>query len=476
MAVDRADHADHAHAVLPLTLERQALEPVPDRQRHGRPGDGGWLWFAANLGLPPWSLGVLAVGLGLSPLAALAAVLVGNLVGAGLMAAVAMLGPESGLPAIVLTRTPFGAALNRLPSALNALSCLGWYAVNAVLGGEALALLAHVPLVWGLALLTVALAAVAAVGHDLVHRLERFAAYALAALFLFTGVRLFAAHAGPFAHSAATPGAGAGMFLLAVAIVASYLFSWAPYATDYARYLPAGVGRRPVFAATFLGAFASSAGVEVLGVLTALAVGSQGSPVAVLVRAMGAFAAPALAAVVLGTVTANALNVYTGGLSSLSAGLRLGRPAAAAAFALVGGAAAYVGAHGFDADYENFLLLISYWVAPWIGVVLALALGRGRAGAGALGRGALAGPAEAGTRRRLFTAFVAGLVATVPFMNQALYEGPVARLLGGGDVGYWAGLLVAFALARWAVRPRATAAATQDGDELTTAADSTDLA
>lgn len=434
--------------------ERQALAPVPDDSRAGRPQDGGWLWFAANLGLPPWSLGVLALALGMSGPQALVAIAVGNLVGAALLAATASLGPESGLPAIALGQSLFGALANRLPSLLNALSCLGWYAVNAVLGGEALSRLVGLPLVWGLGLLTAVLALVAAVGHDLVHRLERLSAYALAVLFLFTGARLLVLHGGLAARLAtgATPaGASLGTFLLAVAIIASYLFSWAPYATDYARYLPRATARRAVFRPAFWGSFAATSGVEVLGLLTALGVGTAGSPVAVLARAMGAWAAPAMAAAVLGTVTANALNVYTGGLSSLSAGIRLGRPAVAALFALAGGAAAYIGARGFYAGYESFLLLISYWVAAWVGVILAAALRRGGAAAwSGLGRT---------VRFRLFGAFLAGLAATVPFMNQALFEGPVARLLGGGDLGYWAGLIVAFALARVALgRAAATTA------------------
>lgn len=445
--------------------EQQALDPVPERLRRGRPQDGGWLWFAANLGLPPWSLGVLALALGMSGPQAIAAIVVGNLVGAALVAATACLGPETGLPAIALGRSLFGAASNRLPSLFNALSCLGWYAVNAVLGGEALARLLGLPLVWGLALLTVVLAAVAAVGHDLVHRVERLSAYALAVLFLFTGIRLVALH-GALADRLAgvgAPAAGAalGTFLLAVAIIASYLFSWAPYATDYARYLPATTPRRSVFRPTFWGSFAATTAVEVLGLLTALAVGTGTSPVAVLARAMGSWAAPAMAATVLGTVTANALNVYTGGLSVLSAGIRLGRPATAALFAVAGGVFAYVGARGFYLGYENFLLLISYWVAAWVGVILARAIGRD----GAAPWSTLA-PA---VRWRLFGAFLVGLAATVPFMDQTLYEGPVARLLGGGDIGYWAGLIVAFALARLALgrsRGRATNGETGGGAEV----------
>jgi len=444
-----------------MAIEQQALDPVPSDRRYGRARDGGWLWFAANLGLPPWSLGVLALALGMTARQSLAAIVVGNLIGAALVAATASLGPESGTPAIALGRRLFGENANRLPSLFNALSCLGWYAVNAVLGGEALSALLGLPLVVGLVLLTVALAIVAAIGHDLVHRLERVSAYALAALFLLTGIRLVVGHTALLGHAAGTagPGAGFGTVLLAIAIIASYLFSWAPYATDYARYLPTQTPRRAVFSPTFWGSFVATTGIELLGLLTALVVGTSGSPVSVLSRAMGAWAAPALAAAVLGTLTANALNVYTGGLSSLSVGLRLSRPVVAAVFAVLGGIAAYLGSRGFYQGYENFLLLISYWVAAWVGVILAGAWNRSGA--------PTADAVSPRVRLWLFGAFLAGMAATIPCMDQSLFEGPVARWLGGGDLGYWAGLLVAFGLARLALAsahtglPHAVPAATR---------------
>jgi NCS1 family nucleobase:cation symporter-1 len=421
------------------SLETWALEEVPAERRHGRPQDAGWLWFAANLGLPPWSLGVLALALGLSPWQAVLAVLVANVVGALLLSWVSALGPEAGIPAIALGRRTLGPVFNRIPSLLNAVSCLGWYAVNAVLGGEALARLTHLPLPLSLAVLTAGIALTAMYGHDAVHRAERWIGYALGALFLLSGVRL--ALGGPSAHGAlAHTAGGVGTFLLVVAIVASYLFSWAPYATDYTRYLPHRFPRGEVARSTFWGSLVATAGVELLGVWTGVVAGVAGSPVDVLTRAMGPWAPLALAAVVLGTVTANSLNVYTGSMSSLSVGLPLSRPWAAVAFGLLGGAAAYVGASGFNVGYENFLLLLSYWVAPWIGLTLAWAWHHRP-------QERLPGTAR-GVQPWLFLSFLAGLVATVPFMNQALYEGPVARLMGGGDVGYWVGLVVAFAFAR----------------------------
>src|SRR5438876_16847 len=46
-----------------------------------------------------------------------------------------------------------------------------------------------------------------------------------------------------------------GLFVLMTTAVASYVFSWSPYASDYARYLPATTSMWAVFWAVFAGSF-----------------------------------------------------------------------------------------------------------------------------------------------------------------------------------------------------------------------------
>jgi NCS1 family nucleobase:cation symporter-1 len=415
-------------------VERRALEPISPDLRHGSVRRVGVLWAAANLGLPPWALGVLAIGLGLSAQAAIASVVIGNVIGAVLLAIVSALGPAHGKPAIVLTEPLLGRWGNRLPAILNAVSCLGWYAVNAVLGAQALAALLGTSFLAALVLITLVLLVVAFVGHELVHTVEAVAGAALVVLFLIMAGRFLTSRV-PVSH---VPPFSGGMFLLSIAIVASYLFSWAPYATDYSRYLPESTPRSRVFWATLWGAWGATTGVELLGVLAALLAGTNGSPTDVLVRAMGPLAAPALVAVVLGTVTANALNAYTGTLSSLAFGLRVSRPVMALVFGILGGVLSYVGAHGFSTNYENFLLLLSYWVAPWIGILAAATYLPPR----------MTRELASSEQGRLLILFIFAILAAIPFMDQTLFEGPVARLLGGGDIGYWIGLVVAFLVAR----------------------------
>jgi NCS1 family nucleobase:cation symporter-1 len=425
-------------AAQPLA-ELLGIEPVPDAARHGSPRQLFHLWWAANLGIPPFLVGVLGPLLGLSLLETLAAVLLGNVVASLMLAATAVTGTGQGLAQLPLSRAVFGRRGNYLPAALNFLSSLGWYTVNTFVGGGALAVLLRVPLTAGIGVVAVAQAVLAYLGYDVIHGFERVMAYVQAALFLALSIAAMT-HLGQVPH---VGGTGYGPFLLELAAVASYSFSWAPYASDYARYLPPDTDPRAVFASVFWGSFLSCLWVEAIGGLAgALGLGAL-SPVGIVRRLMGPHLAVwAELAIVFGTLTANALNSYTCTLSLLTLDLRALRPYAAAGLAVLGGIIAVLSSSHFMGDYQNFLLLLSYWIAPWIAVTLVAHFVFRRI------------TTEAATRapRVVWTAlasFLAGIAVTIPFMNTTLFEGPLARRLDNGDISYYLGFLVAGALFWW---------------------------
>jgi NCS1 family nucleobase:cation symporter-1 len=86
----------------------------------------------------------------------------------------------------------------------------------------------------------------------------------------------------------------------------------------------------------------------------------------------------ALLCIAIGAVAANAINIYSGTMSLVSLGIReMGltlRQRRAALAILVGVIGFALGVY-FQAQvapgskYETFLLLISYWIAPWLAVV-----------------------------------------------------------------------------------------------------------
>jgi NCS1 family nucleobase:cation symporter-1 len=70
-----------------------------------------------------------------------------------------------------------------------------------------------------------------------------------------------------------------------------------------------------------------------------------------------------LLAIALGAICANALNVYSGSMSFLALGFKLPLTLWRAIVAIVFGDAGQ--------RYNNFLLVIAYWIVPWLGVFFA---------------------------------------------------------------------------------------------------------
>ncbi len=118
---------------------------------------------------------------------------------------------------------------------------------------------------------TVAALVVALVGYDLIHRFERYLAYGFIAIFgVFTVGVLATLHfpAGSMNLSDFhwTP------FLAQFGIVAGYQISWAPYVSDYSRYLPPDVTMRRTFQWTYWGSALGAIWLMCLGTVLAASI------------------------------------------------------------------------------------------------------------------------------------------------------------------------------------------------------------
>lgn len=409
--------------------ETLGIEPVPPDARHGRPRQLFSLWFSANLGMPAWLVGVLGPILGLSWGATVIAILVGNSLASLLLGLTAAAGSGQGLAQLPLARAIFGRRGNYVPALLNTLSSLGWYTVNTAVGGAALAQVLGWSLAPAMATIATGQILIGYLGYDTIHRVEKGMAWIQAILFvaMMVAAMHLVGHVPTVAHFKM------GIFLLEIAAVASYSFSWAPYASDYARYLPVDTRASAVFWHTYAGSWLSSVWVETLGALVGAMGWGNGTPVQMVSHLMGRWKLGADWAIVFGTITANALNGYTATLSMLTLDVKVARTYGAVGLGLLGAVLAYWASSHLMTSYENFLLLISYWVAPWIGIVLV-----GRWGLGQLTRDrALSAPA---VYWKALTVFVVSIALVVPFMSTTLWTGPVAKSLHGGDIGYYVGI------------------------------------
>ncbi|MDA4126320.1 MAG: cytosine permease [Thaumarchaeota archaeon] len=438
----------------PVEVEQAGIEHIPEDQRHGAPGRVFTLWFAANLTVADYVIGVLTVQVfGLTVLQALPVLAVGNLLAGLALGLSAAMGPKLGFPQMLSSRSSFGRRGNYLFGGLNWISTVGWFTVNTILGVEAAQTVFPGLNFYAVATALVAVQIIVAVyGHDFIQLFEKAMSVLLALLFfgifLLTLPRLNEALSFvPSGGSAAAPSLGALGVVLAVSF--SYLMSWSPYASDYTRYLPSSASGRKVALYALAGGAGASFAVEVIGAL----VGSLTSGLGFggLYGLAGLFGPVAILAIILGAMAANALNIYTNSLSALVLDVKTKRWVAVVVGGLVGLALSFAGQVNFELNFENFLLVLDYWIMPWLGIVLVdYYLSR---------RTTVQSSAEAGSLdARALAAYLVAVVLSVPFMVPALRLGfpfgALAYLFGGADFSYFVSFFVAAGLTYLLRRPR----------------------
>ena len=120
---------------------------------------------------------------------------------------------------------------------------------------------------------------------------------------------------------------------------------------------------------------------------------------------------------------------------------RLRRWQAAIVVGTLGGLLAIGGSNPSQAaaQYSNFLLLLSYWIGPWVAVVLVDWFFKHR------GSYELRALYDQSTRMRVGTiAWLVGLGVSIPFMNQSWFVGPIPSAHPQlGDVSYLVSFVVA---------------------------------
>jgi NCS1 family nucleobase:cation symporter-1 len=429
-----------------IAVEPGGAEMVPQRDRHGSPVQLLWTWLSPNLEFATVFIGVLATGIvGLSFTQAFFAILLGTGLGSFTHAVLSARGPQYGVPQMVLSRIAFGWWGNALPAGLNAVVAgIGWFAVNSVSGALALNSLTDLPSWLCLLIVVVLQIAIAFFGHNLVQAFERYAAPVLGIIFAIACVMTFV----KADYSVGGSGAGIGGFLVIVGATFGYAAGWNPYGADYTRYLPADTPKVKVGLFAGLGVFLSCMVLELAGAAsTSIVTGAGLNPTTAFTSHLGAVVGDlTLLAIALGAIAANAINIYSGALSFTAMGFRIplkaARAVTAVGFGVIGLVLAWSALDDAGARYENFLLVISYWIGPWLGVYFTdQYLRRGHRVDGFL----------FDTRHNPYAGWVSMLVGIVIavwlFSNESYYVGVVpSHVPEVGDITFFVGFLVAAGL------------------------------
>ncbi len=440
-----AAYGDHV-----LAVEPTGAEPVPAEARHGSALQLLWTWTSPNMEFATVFIGVLAVGVfGLGFWPAVLALVLGTGLGTAALAFLGLAGPRFGVPQMVAGRSAFGFRGNVLPAGLNALTAgIGWFAVNSVSAAYALNTLLDWPLLLCLFIVVVLQVSIAYFGHNFIHTAERYVFPVLTVIFIGASIVILTK-----SHPSAATGAHAfpGAFWLTAGAAFGYAAGWTPYSSDYTRYLPKGTAKWQVALWPGLGVFLSCVGLGIVGAASATVAIPADTAGKLSLTAAFTYSLPTwlanftLLAIAIGGIAANALNIYSGALSFVAMGIKLPaavrRATVALFFGVAGTAVAWSGLDDSAGKYENFLLVITYWIGPWLAVVFAdRLLRRGQSDA-------LIGGLLQDTGYRLWAgplAMAAGTGLGVwLFSNQTEYVGVVPRHVPGiGDLAFAAGFVI----------------------------------
>ena len=427
-------------------VENRHIEFIPAAARHGKPWHQFVFWFGANVNVFNVVLGGVCVSIGLTFWWAVIAITIGTLIGALLIALHASQGPKLGVPQTIQSRGQFGfygaAWLFPVVLALN----IGFVSAELVIQAQAMSgVSTALTMPEWIIVLAVPSAVIGIYGYRWIHRVMQATAVIVGVTIVVMFVQGLG-HALPASETTlARP--PAGLFAAGVALLVIDMLSFGPFTADYSRYLPKETSPWRLIWANYAG--------NVLATVASCAVGAYLAallPKLTPVGAVGQISGKwALIIMTFSLMNANTFNAYTGSFQILAFGSMWRRFKAESvlvrvipflAVMVAGAAIACWGYQQFVGNLSNFLDDLLILLIPWSAVNLVdyFLVRHGEydvasffTASGIYGKWAWRGLA----------AYVIGLGVELPFVSQPDYTGLLVKQLGGADISWLVGWVVA---------------------------------
>ncbi|MBX8686515.1 cytosine permease [Mycobacterium sp. 20091114027_K0903767] len=423
-----------------VALERHGIAHIPSSRRYGNPRNQFTVRFAPVIYLAGIYLGASGGPLGLGFAGSVSAIVLANILGSIITGWCAVMGPRLGMPQLPMGRASFGYYGNYLPAVLSLLIFIGYYSVGTVLGAKSLAGLLNAPYAPTVVVVAALSILIGIFGYKILHTMGKIITNVSIVVLTVVSVVLIVHGGGPGTEATAT---GIDFWLawsVLFTAVFGYTASWAPYASDYSRYLPENSRPTSIFAAATAGLFASTTWMMCLGagLITLIPDGD-------VIDAFGVALPDWLRYVVLLTlglsaIPHNSVNLYSGAMATLTCDVKLPQWVTVTVAGVIGLAIALMfGGDEFQSNFLLFLHVVSYYITPWVAVMLIDYYVVQRGGrntlpfenfytpAGAFGRYNVAG----------LTALIAGVIVSMPFMANGFFTGPIGAALDGADLSYF---------------------------------------
>ncbi len=316
----------------------------------------GLIWFGAGVSLAEILTGTYFAPLGFGK--AMAAILLGHLIGGIMMFAAGMIGAKERRSAMETVKMSFGEKGSLLFAILNVLQLIGWTAIMIYDGALAADGLLHTGLwIWALVIGALIILWIV-IGLTNLGKLNTIAMTALfiLSLILFKVIFFGTAVAEPIVDD------GSLTFGAAVELAVAMPLSWLPLISDYTRE-----AEKP-FVATLVSVLTYSVVsifMYMIGMGAAIFTGEYDIAQIMLKTGLGVVG---LLIIVFSTVTTTFLDAYSAGVSSVSISSKIKEKWAAVVVTIIGTVAAML--YPMD-NITNFLYLIGSVFAPMIAVQIA---------------------------------------------------------------------------------------------------------
>lgn len=381
-----SDTATHLTETERRLIEVNGIEVIAEEERTAKPRDLFWPWFAANVSVFGISYGSYVFGFGISFGQAVFVTIVGVVLSFLACGIIAIAGKRGSAPTMILSRAAFGVHGQKVPGVFSWLISMGWETFLAIMATLATATV-FTQLGWGGGTTTkvIACAVIAALivlasiaGYHTIMKMQSILTWATGAatiayiLLTLDQIDLAAVTSREAGPTTAVIGA-------LVMVMTGFGFGWINIAADWSRYQRRDASGVQIAAWNTLGGALAPTLLVIYGLLL---IGSQphleegiaNDPIGTLATILPIwFLVPFLLAAVLALVSGAVLGIYSSGLTLLSLGVKLPRPAAAGIDGLIltaGTIWVVFFAQSFLGPFQSFLITLGVPIAAWAGIMM----------------------------------------------------------------------------------------------------------
>ncbi|RXW32056.1 purine-cytosine permease family protein [Propioniciclava flava] len=368
-------------------IETNGIDIIEESERTAKPRDLFWPWFAANVSVFGMSYAAFVYGFGVSFGQAVFVALVGIVVSFLLCGIIAIAGKRGSVPTMVLSRAAFGVQGQKLPGVVSWLLSIGWETFLSIMAVMATATVFSA-LGWAsgtptkvIATLGIAALIVVAsvLGYHTIMRLQSILTWITGAITV-----VYMALTLPRVNWSAVAGIPAGDIGSVIGaltmVMTGFGLGWINIAADWSRYQRRDASNAQIVLWNTLGGSVAPVILVVYGLLLAgsdpaLVAGITGDPIGTLASILPLWVLiPFWLTAVLALVSGAVLGIYSSGLTLLSLGIAIPRPAAAAVDGVIltaGTIFVVFFAQDFLGPFQSFLLILGVPMAAWAGILIA---------------------------------------------------------------------------------------------------------